>query len=179
MNRHFICTREEAKKLISKQTNFWVSNCECKLYNTNPNRVESMDVCLLFKETNDLGWKDLQKISKEDVLELLLVAKQSHTIMKAFRNQNLLKTIGGICFCSHECFGYFKEKNATYDKGKSIEKTDFTRCSNCGVCINICEFHARKMVDDKLKVDHTACYGCGLCADVCPMECIDMVSRKR
>ena len=179
MNRHFICTREEAKKMIAKQTNFWVSNCECKLYNTNPNKVDSMDVCLFFQEKNDLEEKDLQKISKEDVLELFLVAKQTRTIIKAFRNQNLLKTIGGICFCSHECFGYFKEKNATYDKGKSIEKTDFDRCSNCGVCINICEFHARKMVDEQLTVDQNVCYGCGLCADVCPMECIDMVARKR
>ena len=176
ISQHFVCTKEEAKKLVDKRSNFWVSNCECKLYNTNPNQLESMDVCLLFQDTTDLG-QDISKITKEEALELLDIAKKTHMIHKPFRNNDKKNTIGGICLCSHECFGYFKDKNATYDKGPSIEQTDFSRCSHCGVCVPSCDFNARKMENDRLKVDHDACHGCGLCADVCPMKCIKMVDR--
>jgi heterodisulfide reductase subunit A len=45
---------------------------------------------------------------------------------------------------------------------------DPERCSQCGLCINICPYYAIKMEYDTAKVDTILCRGCGMCASVCP-----------
>ena len=64
------------------------------------------------------------------------------------------------------------------DKGKFIEKTDEDKCSNCGECVEVCYFNARKLANDELVVIRDNCYGCGLCTDVCPENCVEMVQRN-
>jgi len=43
-------------------------------------------------------------------------------------------------------------------------------CSRCGLCIDICPFHARYYDEktEKVMVDPASCQGCGLCAVECP-----------
>lgn len=51
---------------------------------------------------------------------------------------------------------------------------DFSKCSNCGACINICPKGAI-IVDDKdvfykIKVDNNKCISCGVCKKICPVN---------
>ena len=48
-------------------------------------------------------------------------------------------------------------------------------CTHCGLCAEVCHFHARRMEDGLLVVAHDNCYGCGLCVDICPEDCIRMM----
>ncbi len=85
---------------------------------------------------------------------------------------------GGICFCCSCCCSYFINfKDGTCDKGSQIAQTDSTTCTDCGACIDICYFNARKMTDNELTVDLDKCYGCGLCPSLCPPGSIAMVKR--
>jgi ferredoxin len=52
------------------------------------------------------------------------------------------------------------------------------QCNNCGECVGVCYFKARRMAADQLAVDTSNCYGCGLCIEVCPEECIQLIDRK-
>ena len=47
---------------------------------------------------------------------------------------------------------------------------DLERCTQCGLCTEICRFHAI----DKGVVDPVSCEGCGFCSHICPEEAITM-----
>lgn len=42
------------------------------------------------------------------------------------------------------------------------------RCRVCGRCVEVCPFHALRIVDETIKLDAAVCRGCGLCTAVCP-----------
>jgi Fe-S-cluster-containing hydrogenase component 2 len=94
-----------------------------------------------------------------------------------FRNEKDREKLDGICFCCDDCCSYFNGFDGLCDKGKLIEQTDLTSCTDCGVCAGVCYFGARNMDGEVLKVYREKCYGSGICADVCDMKVITMVPR--
>nr|MDO8097808.1 4Fe-4S binding protein [Candidatus Njordarchaeota archaeon] len=52
-------------------------------------------------------------------------------------------------------------------------------CNDCGTCVRRCQFHARQLVDDKLRFNQAKCFGCGLCVTTCPTNSITLIERKR
>jgi MinD superfamily P-loop ATPase len=47
---------------------------------------------------------------------------------------------------------------------------DPDRCTECGLCRDLCRFHA---ISPEFKVDPIECEGCGVCVHFCPVEAID------
>jgi MinD superfamily P-loop ATPase len=47
---------------------------------------------------------------------------------------------------------------------------DPDRCTACGLCRDLCRFHA---ISPDFKVDPIECEGCGVCVHFCPVEAID------
>jgi MinD superfamily P-loop ATPase len=56
-----------------------------------------------------------------------------------------------------------------YFGGRS-PRVDLEKCTQCGLCTEICRFHAI----ENGAVDTVACEGCGFCSHVCPEEAITM-----
>ena len=52
---------------------------------------------------------------------------------------------------------------------------DPSRCTNCGVCIDLCNFSA---IGSPGIIDHTRCEGCGVCAEFCPEKAVTMQDWK-
>jgi Fe-S-cluster-containing hydrogenase component 2 len=40
-----------------------------------------------------------------------------------------------------------------------------------------CQFHARDLVDGKLKFNQAKCFGCGLCVTTCPTNSVRLIKR--
>jgi Pyruvate/2-oxoacid:ferredoxin oxidoreductase delta subunit len=173
---HYVCTPDEARKLINKHERFWVCNCGCREGRGFCTRSR-IDVCLMFR--NDIGasGSGLKEISYGQVEMILDEAKDKHLVSRPFRNMEDKTIVDGICFCCDDCCGYFLSPDEKCDKGALIENTFFDECTHCGVCVEVCYFDARKMVGGKLEVEADKCYGCGLCVDICPESCIRMVTR--
>lgn len=55
-------------------------------------------------------------------------------------------------------------------QGGSIAVVDPDRCTECGLCRDLCRFDA---IREGFKVDAIDCEGCGVCVDFCPEEAID------
>lgn len=55
-------------------------------------------------------------------------------------------------------------------KGGGIAVINPEKCSQCGLCIELCKFGA---VEDDFKIDAIECEGCGVCVDLCPENAID------
>jgi MinD superfamily P-loop ATPase len=56
-----------------------------------------------------------------------------------------------------------------YYGGRS-PKVDLERCTQCGLCTEVCRFHA---IENGV-VDYVSCEGCGFCSHICPEEAITM-----
>jgi len=169
---HYVCTHERAAELIAKRSRFWVSNCGCRESRGQCARSR-MDVCLMFYEGEFASGSGKHEIGRADAEAILDEARTKHLVARPWRNEARSAT-DGICFCCDDCCGYFLDPNERCDKGELAAVTDLNRCTDCGVCVEVCYFGARAMVAGGLAVDAARCYGCGLCAAVCPEECIDM-----
>ena len=52
------------------------------------------------------------------------------------------------------------------------------KCTQCGICKNICRFDAIKETANNFYVDELDCEGCGYCEKVCPTQAIQMKSNN-
>ncbi len=57
--------------------------------------------------------------------------------------------------------------------GKAIIRKE--ACSECGRCLELCQFDA---ISDTFEVDPISCEGCGVCYSLCPEQAIDFPAQK-
>jgi ferredoxin len=174
---HYVCTHEQAQRLIDAAPRFWVSNCGCREGNKEGCKRSRIDVCLFWNEQDKGSGSGKREITRAEAQAIMTEAKNKWLVTRPFRNEARTAT-DGICFCCDDCCGYFAP-DSTYacDKGEMIEETTMADCTHCGECEKVCHFHARKMQDGELKLDRDKCYGCGLCVPACPTECIRLAKR--
>ena len=69
--------------------------------------------------------------------------------------------------------------NPEYTREKNIDmmvpEVDQEKCTNCGICSQVCEFNAIATLGTKTMTFHELCHGCGLCAYACPEKAITEV----
>lgn len=53
-----------------------------------------------------------------------------------------------------------------------IPEIDESKCTGCGRCAEVCEFHAIAVLNKKVLVFPQLCHGCGSCTLVCPTKAI-------
>jgi ferredoxin len=172
---HYVCTLAEAKALIESQDRFWVSNCGCRESGSGCTQSR-MDVCLSFDESIGGSGSQNREIDRAEAEAILQEAIAAKLVARPFRNADFTAT-AGICFCCQDCCGYFLDADEACDKGAYIERTDRPSCINCGLCVQVCYFKARRLANTILEINQDKCYGCGICVDVCPTGCLTMVER--
>jgi MinD superfamily P-loop ATPase len=60
----------------------------------------------------------------------------------------------------------------------SIALDNHETCSNCGTCVERCQFKARNLTNGDMEYDKKRCFGCGVCISTCPTQSISLVKRK-
>jgi NAD-dependent dihydropyrimidine dehydrogenase PreA subunit len=181
-NIHYVATRDEAYKISKGYPKYWVSNCGCREGiaedRGTPCARSKLDVCLFWEVEDPGSGSGKKEISWSDAEELFRMAKEKHLVTRPFRSGKDKNITDGVCFCCDDCCGYFTEMDdEACDKGDLIESTNMDECIQCGNCVEVCYFKARKMDGGLLVVDRDKCFGCGLCLDVCPVDCIEMIKR--
>jgi len=56
---------------------------------------------------------------------------------------------------------------------------DYSKCTNCGICVEYCRFDAIHETDSQVVIDEVSCDGCELCMRVCPVEAINMQAENK
>jgi MinD superfamily P-loop ATPase len=59
-----------------------------------------------------------------------------------------------------------------------VPRVDKAKCTHCGKCGEVCEFHAIVVVKDMVLNFDELCHGCGACTYVCPEDAIAEVERQ-
>ncbi|MCR8453629.1 MAG: CoB--CoM heterodisulfide reductase iron-sulfur subunit A family protein [Crenarchaeota archaeon] len=59
-----------------------------------------------------------------------------------------------------------------------IARVNKELCSRCGVCVQLCPYHAIEMTPEGAKIIDAACEGCGTCAAACPSGAIILTNNE-
>jgi MinD superfamily P-loop ATPase len=59
--------------------------------------------------------------------------------------------------------------------GILIPRVDESKCTHCGKCAEVCQYHAIAVLGKKVLVFPQLCHGCGSCALICPEHAISEV----
>ncbi len=64
------------------------------------------------------------------------------------------------------------------DKYKKIPVWEEDKCTLCGICQKVCNFHAVIQLGPQIMVFPELCHGCYACSELCPTNSLPMVSKK-
>ncbi|MEW6374328.1 MAG: ATP-binding protein [Thermodesulfobacteriota bacterium] len=62
--------------------------------------------------------------------------------------------------------------------GIPVPRIDESRCTYCGKCAKVCEYHAIAVILKNVLVFDELCHGCGACSYLCPEKAIIEVERE-
>ena len=62
--------------------------------------------------------------------------------------------------------------------GIPVPRIDETKCTFCGQCAKVCEYHAIAIIVKTVLVFDEMCHGCGACSYLCPERAILEVERE-
>lgn len=171
-----------AEKVLRSAQIVSLGNCGCR---TKLKRCNApLDVCLCMdKEARELIKSgDAREISMHEALNVLKRSHGAGLVHLAFVNRGDEKpwVICSCCSCCCHALSSLVRFNIPEAVAESehIASQDAEKCNDCGICVERCQFHARRMVDGKLCFEQPRCFGCGLCVSVCPTEAIALVDRK-
>lgn len=183
---HRVLNLEKAKEYINKAHSIVVLDCGCRTARGNCDAPR--DVCIgidkgaeLVLSRDDFKDKNPRRITKEEAMQVLARSHEAGLVHMAL-DVTGEKKINAICSCCSCCcailssvvrFGLFPQ----LIKSDTISATDMSKCTGCGVCVERCQFGAREMVDDSIRLNHKLCVGCGLCVTKCPTAAIRLVAK--
>ncbi|NWG04349.1 MAG: P-loop NTPase [Syntrophaceae bacterium] len=62
--------------------------------------------------------------------------------------------------------------------GMRVPRIDESKCTYCGKCAQVCEYHAIAVILKNVLVFDELCHGCGACSYLCPEKAIFEVERE-
>lgn len=64
------------------------------------------------------------------------------------------------------------------DVGLLIPSVDEAKCTHCGKCAEVCQYHAIAVLGKKTLVFPQLCHGCGSCTAMCPEKAIEEIPNR-
>jgi len=64
------------------------------------------------------------------------------------------------------------------NKYKMIPEWEQEKCTLCGLCQEVCNFHAVIQLMDQIMIFPELCHSCYACSELCPVDALPMVPRK-
>jgi MinD superfamily P-loop ATPase len=64
------------------------------------------------------------------------------------------------------------------DKFKMVPRWEKETCTLCGICRDVCNFHAVIQLMDEIMIFPQLCHSCYACSELCPANSLPMVAEK-
>ncbi len=59
----------------------------------------------------------------------------------------------------------------------SFASVDVSRCTRCGICIEVCPVSAISLQNNETVINRETCIGCGRCTQACPKDALRLMER--
>ncbi|NIM59319.1 MAG: hypothetical protein GTO16_10305 [Candidatus Aminicenantes bacterium] len=179
--KQWVLPTEQAIEIIRNSKSFALTECLCRGHYKrckNP-----LDVCLMLNEAADKYVKEGRgrKISMEEAKAALSKANERGLVhLTLYKPDYKLFALCSCCSCCCHDLQLLKSygRKDLIARSEYIARTDPTKCTDCGTCIERCVFEARTWDNDKLRWSIDKCYGCGLCVTSCQVDAIVMERKQ-
>ncbi len=172
---------EKARDIILKNPDhITVIDCPCRKGMENP--CLPLDVCLIVGEpfasfVLEHSPDTSRAITSREAQLILEQEAQRGHVSHAFFKDAVLNRFYAICNCCECCCGAMKaHRNGTpmIISSGFVSTVESEKCILCGVCVDICHFHALA-IGDNLICDAELCMGCGVCVAHCTQGALSLV----
>jgi len=171
---------EQVKYLLTRATLISVRDCYCR--ETLKNCDKPLRACLSLNAAAISGIEEgeAEEISFQEAIQILEKSHEAGLVHLAYNIKDEECDI--ICSCCSCCchhlsaltrFGY----HDAVIKSDFISQCDQSLCSDCGVCVERCQFMARDQDENGVHFKQENCFGCGLCVSSCPTGALSLVRR--
>jgi Pyruvate/2-oxoacid:ferredoxin oxidoreductase delta subunit len=182
---HHVLNMENVKRILSSARKISVMDCGCRTIYGHCDAP--LNVCLDLNEVAErhmaIGWA--REITLDEALDILERTHEAGLVHMAYGHGEFYEpgVINSVCSCCSCCCGIFSGvlRFGRYPHlltSHATSVTDASACSDCGVCVDRCQFGAREMVDGSFAFDQDLCFGCGLCVSTCPTYAIALVDKQ-
>ncbi len=171
----------EMKEILREAKTISLGECGCR---KKWKKCDApLDVCIsLDKEAEDSINSGLAR--KANLQQALDALERSHSaglvhIAYIFEGNEKPDIVCSCCSCcchSMSALIRFGIPDAVISS-KYVAVNNQETCTNCGTCVERCQFKARHLKDDKLIYNKNRCFGCGVCVSTCPTESISLTKR--
>ncbi len=80
-------------------------------------------------------------------------------------------------FCRPKSAPVLSSKGTITGRRDMFAMVDMSRCTRCGICIDVCPVLAISYKNDGTAINREVCIGCGQCVHACPKDAIYLKER--
>jgi ferredoxin len=157
-----------------------LAKCICRLKYSHCDKP--LEVCFVLNEVGKKWIEDgyARKVTLDEALNVIALANQNGLVhLSLYMPDHQCFALCSCCSCCCHDLQLLLSYGKKYITAKSdyVAVDDPEHCSDCGLCIDRCEFKARVFENEKMVYDQEKCYGCGLCLTTCPEDSISLKRR--
>jgi len=173
---------ERVSEFLKKNSRFAVTDCVCRKGQKITGHAcgKTIEICLAAGTWADYGIENgwAREITREEAGELLRKAEEEGLVHNCSNDtgENVF-----ICNCCGCCCGPMRVINFgintkfTASNYRAVKDQD--TCTVCLTCVDRCQVHAIKQVDERTVINQDLCIGCGLCVSTCPSGSLNLVKK--
>lgn len=182
--RQWIYSFSEAEDILRKANKIIVQDCLCRGKFVNCDLP--LPTCFSLDERAEMALersrRNPKEIDMDEALEILRCSHDAGLVLTSILREgdDFPKTLCNCCSCC--CYTLsgivrFGLGNLLLTSNM-IAEDDRTLCVDCAVCVDRCQFGARRFIENEMVYDPRECFGCGLCVSTCRAQAIKMIPRE-
>lgn len=171
----------ETENILKEAGTISLGECYCRKKYKKCDRP--LDVCIGLDERarNLIDKGSAREVSLPEALAALRRSHDAGLVHISYTSKGKKKPrhICGCCSCccpSMSALVRFGMSDAVIPS-KYISVTNPETCTDCGKCVQRCQFKARILANGRMNCESARCFGCGLCVTTCPTQSISLISR--
>jgi ferredoxin len=181
---HRVLNLENVKQILSKARTISIMDCVCRVKRGNCDAP--VNTCIDMNEVAERNIRNgvAREITLDEALDVLEKTSEAGLVHMALGHGEFYEpgVINSVCSCCSCCCsilsGVLRFGLAPHLlTSQAISVTDASACTDCGDCVDRCQFGAREMVNGSLSFNPDLCFGCGLCVSTCPTRAITLVDK--
>ncbi|MFW9993904.1 MAG: 4Fe-4S binding protein [Candidatus Odinarchaeota archaeon] len=183
-NRQMALDLAKCHQILTRAGKIALGDCICRT--TLQNCDLPRKTCIFFDDRAEMVVKQgrAEWITQEQAKEIVSMTQgQGLVHLAMYQTASEARFPSEICSCCPCCCQALQGLQKMNMKGL-VKKNDLVAtfdpetCSQCGTCVDRCQFGARMLdSNNNIVFRENLCFGCGLCVTTCPENSIKLVSR--